>query len=84
MKNARDINAITVHANAIKETKRNNIAIAYTEKDLMAKIEENACQGKTILMIKKPSRVKWKYVRSYLEQNDFKVFTIFGFCWIKW
>lgn len=84
MKFASEMNAIATKMQMGKEAKKLNVAHAYADNDLAVEMEEIAKKGGRSMWVKKPKKVKWKYVRAYLEQNDFKVFGLFNLCRISW
>lgn len=84
MKNATELNSVTAKVLLNKESKKFNLALNYADNDLAITMEEASKRGANYIWVKKPKKIKWKYVRSYLEQNDFKVFGLFNYCRIGW
>ena len=84
MKLATELNAMATKSIMNRENRKLNDALMCADNVLAGNFEEAAKRGRRSVWVKKPMNVKWKYVRAYLEQNDFITFGIGNYCWIKW
>lgn len=84
MKFATELNAMATKSAMNRENKKLNEALMFADNVLAGNLEEAAKHGQRSVWVKKPPNIKWKYVRSYLEQSDFNVFGFFNLCRIGW
>ena len=84
MKLATELNAIATKSIMNRENKKFNEALMFADNVLEENLEEAAKHGKRSIWVKKPINIKWKYLRAYLEQNNFITIGIGNYCWIKW
>ena len=84
MKLATELNAMATKSIMNRENKKFNEALMFADNVLSENLEEAAKHGKRSIWVKKPINIKWKYLRAYLEQNNFITIGIGNYCWIKW
>lgn len=84
MKLATELNAMATKSIMNRENKKFNEALMFADNVLAENLEEAAKRGKRSIWVKKPINIKWKYLRAYLEQNNFITIGIGNYCWIKW
>ena len=84
MKLATELNAMATKSIMNRENKKFNEVLMFADNVLAENLEAAVKHGKRSICIKKPINIKWKYLRAYLEQNNFITFGIGNYCWIKW
>ena len=84
MKSAIELNSMATKSIVNRENRKCNEALMFADNVLAGNLEEAAKHGRRSMWVKKPINIKWKYVRAYLDQNDFVTFGIGNYCWIKW
>lgn len=84
MKSAIELNSMATKSIVNRENRKCNEALMFADNVLAGNLEEAAKHGRRSMWVKKPINIKWKYVRAYLDQNDFITFGIGNYCWIKW
>ena len=84
MKSAIELNSMATKSIVNRENRKCNEALMFADNVLAGNLEEAAKHGRRSMWVKKPINIKWKYVRAYLEQNDYITFGIGNYCWVKW
>lgn len=84
MTTANEMNAFTIKAKEERENKKLNAALKFAINKLTPAMEEIANAGGSNIIIQKPKKIKWKYVKSYLERKNFTVVDLVAYCWIHW